>query len=94
MDFIISIIRVVIDYFMSKYMIRAIVSTATFFGVSNGYAAWIALIVFVYLIVFNKKTRTLYNLVREYILHWVCKAISLVVHVPENLYGARYAKGF
>jgi hypothetical protein len=91
MQFFVYLLRVVIDIMLTRVVMRALVAVMGLFGLASGYAYLVALAIF-FVIIFHPKTRVVYNLVRELIVTAVCKVINLVVPVPENLHGARYAK--
>lgn len=93
MMFFVQILRIVIDIVMSRVFFRVVMAVMGLVGLSATSSYWITFFAFM-AVILHPKTRVVYNLVREFIVHLVCKAISLVVKVPENLYGPRYAKGF
>ena len=91
MQFFVMIIRVVIDTVMSRLLIRGLLAVLGLVGLTGMSASLITCFVFL-LIIFHPKTRVVYGLVREFIVHVICKAVNVVVKVPENLHGARYAR--
>lgn len=87
----VAILRFFVDLFMGRLFSGMIVAVCGLVGISSGIAGFVALIA-VIAIVINPKTRVLWNLIREYVVHLLCRAISLVTPVPETFYGPRWAK--
>jgi len=87
----VQFLRILIDVIVGRLFSRAIVVVLGMFGISAGLGAWVAFFALL-AIVINPKTRKLWNLIREFGVHLVCRAINLITPVPPEYYGPQWAK--